>query len=184
MEKKQKNEDKPKVEKKLKTDKKLKKEKDNILNDMVQSMNSGGSNKVCQHCGVSFINQAILDTHILIVHGDIQSQIKQEAEDLLSTIKSESIVKNLYKSKNGDIQSQIKQEAEDLLSTIKSNTHPAPILKDFEEMLKKNPNVFHCARTSRCLQQHWQSLKQYTLLPGKAIIIILTLNEYLLLIWI
>lgn len=120
MEKKQKNEDKPKVEKKLKTDKKLKKEKDNILNDMVQSMNSGGSNKVCQHCGVSFINQAILDTHILIVHGDIQSQIKQEAEDLLSTIKSESIVKNLYKSKNGDIQSQIKQEAEDLLSTIKS----------------------------------------------------------------
>jgi microspherule protein 1 len=55
-----------------------------------------------------------------------------------------------------------------LLSAIKSNTHPAPTLKDFEEMLKKNPNVFHCARTSRCLQQHWQSLKQYTLLPGKS----------------
>ena len=72
----------------------------------------------------------------------------------------------------------------DLLSTIKSNTHPAPTLKDFEEMLKKNPNVFHCARTSRCLQQHWQSLKQYTLLPGKAIIILLSFNEYLLLIWV
>ena len=68
----------------------------------------------------------------------------------------------------------------DLLSAIKSNTHPAPTLKDFEEMLKKNPNVFHCARTSRCLQQHWQSLKQYTLLPGKAMIILLTFNEYLL----
>lgn len=57
----------------------------------------------------------------------------------------------------------------DLLSTIKSNTHPAPTLKDFEEMLKKNPNVFHCARTSRCLQQHWQSLKQYTLLPDQSV---------------
>ena len=55
----------------------------------------------------------------------------------------------------------------ELLSTIKSNTHPAPTLKDFDELLKKNPNVFHCARTSRCLQQYWQSLKQYTLLPGR-----------------
>ena len=121
MEKKQKNEDKPKVEKKLKTDKKLKKERDNILNNMVQSMSSGGSNKVCQNGAVPFINQSISETKIQIVHANIQSQIKQEAEDLLSTIKSESIVKNLYKSKNGDsIQSQIKQEAEDLLSTIKS----------------------------------------------------------------
>ena len=91
MEKKQKNEDKPKVEKKLKTDKKLKKERDNILNNMVQSMSSGGSNKVCQNGAVPFINQSSSDTKIQIVHGDIQSQIKQEAEDLLSTIKSEMV---------------------------------------------------------------------------------------------
>ena len=121
MEKKQKNEDKPKVEKKLKTDKKLKKQQNDILNNMVQSMSSGESNKICQNGGVPFKNPPILDTHIQIVHGDIQSQIKQEAEDFLCTIKGKSIVKNLYKSKNGDsIQSQIKQEAEDLLSTIKS----------------------------------------------------------------
>ena len=84
-------------------------------------MNSGGNNKVCQNLVVPFTSQAILDSHIQIAHGDVQSQIKQEAENLLSTIKSESIVKNLYKSKNEDtIQSQIKQEAEDLLSTIKN----------------------------------------------------------------
>lgn len=57
----------------------------------------------------------------------------------------------------------------ELLSKIKSNKNPQPNLKDFEDLLKKNPNIFHCARTPRCLLQHWQSLKQYTLLPDQSV---------------
>ena len=29
--------------------------------------------------------------------------------------------------------------------------------------------MFHSARTPRCLQKHWQSLKQYTLLPDQSV---------------
>ena len=181
MEKKQKNEDEPKVEKKLKTDKKLKKERDNILNDMVQSMNSGGSNKVCQNGAVPFINQPILDTKIQIVHGDIQSQIKQEAEDLLSTIKSESIVKNLYKSKNGDsIQSQIKQEAEDLLSSIKSEmlkVKEGPtdlVLKNDMNPLKRGHQVqitdnFKTAKKAKVNNTHIINQNHYFLVTLKSV---------------
>lgn len=57
----------------------------------------------------------------------------------------------------------------DLLSAIKSNSNPPPSLKDFEELLKKNPAIFHSARTPRCLQNHWQSLKQFTLLPDQSV---------------
>ena len=44
-----------------------------------------------------------------------------------------------------------------------------PVLKDFEELLRKNSAVFHCARTPRCLQRQWQALKQYTLLPDQSV---------------
>jgi len=58
----------------------------------------------------------------------------------------------------------------DLLSTIRSTTPPPqPSLKDFEELLKKHSGVFHAARTPRCLQQQWQALKQYTLLPDQSV---------------
>ena len=46
---------------------------------------------------------------------------------------------------------------------------PQPSLKDFEELLKKHSGVFHAARTPRCLQQQWQALKQYTLLPDQSV---------------
>lgn len=57
----------------------------------------------------------------------------------------------------------------ELLSTIKSSSNPPPNIRDFEGLLKKNPSIFHNARTPRCLQQHWQSLKQYTLLPDQSV---------------
>ena len=47
--------------------------------------------------------------------------------------------------------------------------NPPPAVKDFDELLKKNPTVFHSARTPRCLQHHWQSLKQFTLLPDQSV---------------
>ena len=47
--------------------------------------------------------------------------------------------------------------------------NPPPSLKDFEETLRKNPTVFHSARTARGLQHHWQSLKQFTLLPDQSV---------------
>ena len=50
-----------------------------------------------------------------------------------------------------------------LLSTIKSTTNPQ--ISEFEDLLGKNPGGFHFARTARCLQHQWQSLKQYWLLP-------------------
>ena len=46
---------------------------------------------------------------------------------------------------------------------------PPPALKDFEEILRKNPGKFHSARTARVLQHHWQSLKQFTLLPDQSV---------------
>ena len=49
-----------------------------------------------------------------------------------------------------------------LLSTIKSTTNPQ--ISEFEDLLGKNPGGFHFARTARCLQHQWQSLKQYSLL--------------------
>ena len=46
---------------------------------------------------------------------------------------------------------------------------PSPTLKDFENLLNDHPQVFHGARTPRCLAQHWQSLRQYTLLPDQSV---------------
>lgn len=57
----------------------------------------------------------------------------------------------------------------ELLSTIKSNTNPPASLKDFEDLLGRHSGVFHSARTPRCLQKQWQSLKQYTLLPDQSV---------------
>ena len=61
-----------------------------------------------------------------------------------------------------------KQE-QDLLCTIKAATNPAPTLKDFGDLLGKNPHIFHHARTPRCLAHFWQSLKQYSLLPDQSV---------------
>ena len=46
---------------------------------------------------------------------------------------------------------------------------PPPTLKDFESLLHAHPNVFHPARTARALAHHWQSLKQYSLLPDQSV---------------
>ncbi len=35
--------------------------------------------------------------------------------------------------------------------------------------MKKNPGVFYFTRTPKELQQHWQGLKQYTLLPDQSV---------------
>ena len=42
-------------------------------------------------------------------------------------------------------------------------------MQDFENLLSKNPRVFHFTRTAKELQQQWQSLKQYTLLPDQSV---------------
>jgi len=54
-----------------------------------------------------------------------------------------------------------------LLSTIKSTTNPQ--ISEFEDLLGKNPGGFHFARTARCLQHQWQSLKQYSLLGDQSV---------------
>ena len=53
-------------------------------------------------------------------------------------------------------------------NVIYSHFQPST-LKEFEELLRKNSSVFHAARTPRCLQQQWQALKQYTLLPDQSV---------------
>lgn len=57
----------------------------------------------------------------------------------------------------------------DTLCTIKASTAPPPALKDFEELLRAHPHVFHFGRTPRCLAHQWQSLKQYSLLPDQSV---------------
>ena len=42
-------------------------------------------------------------------------------------------------------------------------------VSDFEDLLSKNPGQFHLARTARCLQHQWQSLKQYSLLEDQSV---------------
>ena len=56
-----------------------------------------------------------------------------------------------------------------LLHWSSSPQTPSPNLKDFEDLLKAHPQVFHGARTARCLAKHWQSLRQYTLLPDQSV---------------
>ena len=42
-------------------------------------------------------------------------------------------------------------------------------MSEFEDLLAKNPGQFHFARTARCLQHQWQSLKQYSLLADQSV---------------
>ena len=44
-----------------------------------------------------------------------------------------------------------------------------PQVSEFEDLLAKNPGQFHFARTARCLQHQWQSLKQYSLLADQSV---------------
>lgn len=46
---------------------------------------------------------------------------------------------------------------------------PPPSISDFEGLLAKHPDKFHFARTPKCLQYFWQSMKQYTLLPDQSV---------------
>jgi len=55
----------------------------------------------------------------------------------------------------------------ELLSTIKSTSNPQ--VSEFDDLLGKNPGQFHFARTARCLQHQWQSLKQYSLLADQSV---------------
>ena len=86
--------------------------------------------------------------------------LSQAETDLLSTIKSSTVRKKSH------IQLSDNSFHEILIFQQKK---PEEALKDFEELLKKNSTIFHSARTPRCLQQHWQSLKQYTLLPDQSV---------------
>ena len=80
-------------------------------------------------------------------------------------------IKNLHLEVVLSIQRRalLSAQERDLLGTIKSNTSPPPTLEDFANLLAKHPTQFHHARTPRCLQHHWQGLKQYTLLPDQSV---------------
>uniref|UniRef100_A0A182PHF0 FHA domain-containing protein n=1 Tax=Anopheles epiroticus TaxID=199890 RepID=A0A182PHF0_9DIPT len=56
---------------------------------------------------------------------------------------------------------------EDLLGTIKSNEQPT--LETFQELLNKNSSVFYHSRTAKSLLNHWQLMKQYSLLPDQSV---------------
>ncbi|KAL5292742.1 MCRS1 family protein [Megaselia abdita] len=56
---------------------------------------------------------------------------------------------------------------EDLLGTIKSSENPT--LETFQELLDKHSSIFYSARTAKALQNHWLSMKQYSLLPDQVV---------------
>uniref|UniRef100_A0A182Y119 Uncharacterized protein n=1 Tax=Anopheles stephensi TaxID=30069 RepID=A0A182Y119_ANOST len=56
---------------------------------------------------------------------------------------------------------------EELLGTIKSNE--VPTLETFQELLNKNSSVFYHSRTAKHLLNHWQLMKQYSLLPDQSV---------------
>uniref|UniRef100_A0A182WKE8 FHA domain-containing protein n=1 Tax=Anopheles minimus TaxID=112268 RepID=A0A182WKE8_9DIPT len=56
---------------------------------------------------------------------------------------------------------------EELLGTIKSNE--VPTLETFQELLNKNSSVFYHSRTAKNLLNHWQLMKQYSLLPDQPV---------------
>ena len=59
-----------------------------------------------------------------------------------------------------------KQE-EKTLSTIGASQEPT--LETFTTLIEQHPDVFLPARTSQSLQQHWQLMKQYHLLPDQSV---------------
>uniref|UniRef100_A0A182JZV9 FHA domain-containing protein n=1 Tax=Anopheles christyi TaxID=43041 RepID=A0A182JZV9_9DIPT len=56
---------------------------------------------------------------------------------------------------------------EDLLGTIKSNEQPN--LEAFQELLNKNSSIFYHSRTAKSLLNHWELMKQYSLLPDQSV---------------
>lgn len=58
-------------------------------------------------------------------------------------------------------------QEEELLGTIKSTDNPK--LETFQELLDKNASIFYSARTAKSLQNHWQLMKQYQLLPDQVV---------------
>uniref|UniRef100_A0A182QBF0 FHA domain-containing protein n=1 Tax=Anopheles farauti TaxID=69004 RepID=A0A182QBF0_9DIPT len=56
---------------------------------------------------------------------------------------------------------------EELLGTIKSNE--VPTLETFQDLLNKNSSVFYHSRTAKNLLNHWQLMKQYSLLPDQSV---------------
>lgn len=59
-------------------------------------------------------------------------------------------------------------QEEELLGTIPSTANPAED-PEFQALLDKNSIVFHPSRTAKALFNHWQLLKQYTLLPDQTV---------------
>ncbi|SPP84954.1 microspherule protein 1 [Drosophila guanche] len=58
-------------------------------------------------------------------------------------------------------------QEEEMLGTISSTETPK--LEHFQKLLDKNAGIFYCARTAKSLQNHWQLLKQYSLLPDQVV---------------
>lgn len=58
-------------------------------------------------------------------------------------------------------------QEEDLLGSIKSNENPT--IETFQELLEKNSTIFYPARTAKALSNHWQLMKQYSLLPDQTV---------------
>ncbi|CAD7002748.1 microspherule protein 1 [Ceratitis capitata] len=58
-------------------------------------------------------------------------------------------------------------QEEELLGTIKSTDNPK--LEQFQDLLEKNASIFYGARTAKSLQNHWQMMKQYQLLPDQVV---------------
>lgn len=58
-------------------------------------------------------------------------------------------------------------QEEEILGTIKSTDNPK--LETFQELLDKNASIFFTARTAKALQNHWQLMKQYQLLPDQVV---------------
>lgn len=58
---------------------------------------------------------------------------------------------------------------EELLCTIRSSDRPT--LENFQELLSKNASSFYPARTPKALMNHWQLMKQYTLLPDQTVLV-------------
>ncbi|XP_055840639.1 microspherule protein 1 [Episyrphus balteatus] len=58
-------------------------------------------------------------------------------------------------------------QEEEILGTIKSTDNPK--LETFQELLDKNASIFFSARTAKALQNHWQLMKQYQLLPDQVV---------------
>lgn len=59
------------------------------------------------------------------------------------------------------------QEEERILSTFQAAAQPT--IEDFQELLKKHPDVFLPLRTPKELMYHWALMKQYFLLPDQII---------------